>query len=107
MNPSQKLVRSRAQRRFTRGDGVHVDTGELAGRSGVVTTWRDSDDDHDEEALRLYRVEFDDELQPREAEVLSGLLSSRPELNTGKYGGELRGGNAGGWVGGNNYRRRR
>ncbi len=104
MNLYQLLARERQTRRFSSGDGVVVAEGPHKGRHGVILAIGNVS--HRDEAQRAYEVAFTD--AAREGAVLtSAELLSDPKGNTGKYGGPARGGAAGRWCGGNNYRQRR
>ena len=96
MTTSRQLNnRHRLQRRFSSGDGVRLPDG----REGVIKCHATSL----EQGLEAM-------VAPQDGGewvlVLEKDLVSVPALNTGKYGGPQRGGAAGGWVGGNFYRRR-
>lgn len=91
MNNFQKLTRLRLSRKFSVGDGVQLSTGEIGTVRNVYQT---------ENAVG-YGVHL---MKEGYAEYSQDELTSSPSHNNGKYGGPSRGGSAGGWCGGNNYR---
>lgn len=89
MNSHQKLQRARLSRRFTRSDGVsYVDEQGLL-RSGVVQSIQCFNENTNQWS---YSVKDSDSLKCLLLDEKS--LKSKPTLNSGKYGGPLRGGAA-------------
>lgn len=91
MTPYQMMEKIRLQRRFSTNDGV-----SLNGRKGLILSAY-----FDESQNICYLVK---DLDGAVFMAEQSQLTSEPALNKGKYGGPARGGAAGGWTGGNNYR---
>lgn len=99
MTSTRKKKRILYQRRFSRNDGVRLPDG----REGhIVSTYGNSTEGYSVIVSIKGSTEFTDLVSIKETDLISV-----PSLNKGKYGGPSRGGSAGGWMGGNNYRKRR